>query len=86
MARRLARLGDKTTYGYVASATSSIIDGKKLALNGDRAWCNKCKGMFGIVGTARGWSEDSLFVGNGHRVACKCANNQVIATSDLFDE
>lgn len=30
MARRLARLGDKTTYGYVASATSSIIDGKKL--------------------------------------------------------
>lgn len=84
--RRLAKLSDKTTNGYVASATSSMIDGKNLALNGDKAWCNKCKGMFGIIGTARGWSEDSLFVGNGDRVACKCGNNQVIATSDLFDE
>lgn len=84
--RRLAKLGDKTTNGYVASATSSIIDGKNLARNGDKAWCNECKGMFGIVGTARGWSEDSLFVGNGDKVACKCGNHQVIATSDLFDE
>lgn len=84
--RRLAKLGDKTTNGYVASATSSMIDGKNLALNGDRAWCNKCKGMFGIIGTARGWSEGSLFVGNGDRVTCKCGDNQVIATSNLFDE
>ena len=46
MARRLARLGDKTTYGYVASATSSIIDGKKLALNGDRVTSAKgCSGL-----------------------------------------
>jgi len=38
MTRALARLGDKTTSsGEVISASSTIIEGRNIALNGDMA-------------------------------------------------
>lgn len=39
MTRALVRLGDKTTSGgEVISATSTIIEGRNISLNGDMAW------------------------------------------------
>ena len=82
MTRRLAKMGDKTTQGYIISASSSVFDEMKaLVRTGDKAWCNACKGGFEIAGTYTGWIDEHMLVGNGDRVICRCKNNQVFATS-----
>ena len=89
MTRALARLGDKTTSGgEVISASSTIIEERKIALNGDKAWCPKetCNGAFQISGTALHFVEDTFCVATGDRVLCNCKNNQVIGSTTLWVE
>ncbi|PLR32567.1 hypothetical protein CYR55_18445 [Chimaeribacter californicus] len=87
MARMLARLGNKTTQGYIVSATTSVYEGDlPLAQFGDLAWCNVCRGSFQMAATGTGWFEDGYFVANGDRVMCGCPNHTVCAESSFFDE
>ena len=87
MTRRLAKMGDKTAYGQIISATSTMFDhDKALVLSGDKAWCNNCKGSFPIFASHTGWIEDRMVVGDGDLVGCRCDNNRVFATSDYFGE
>lgn len=81
--KQLAKLGDKTTFGKIISASANISDENvKLAVDGDMAYCNNCKDSFPIVATYKGWiGEGKLVVGDGDTVLCKCKNNVVFATS-----
>lgn len=81
--KQLAKLGDKTSFGKIISASANISDeGVKLAVDGDMAYCNNCKDSFPIVATYKGWIGDGkLIVGDGDTVLCKCKNNVVFATS-----
>ncbi|EFB0111362.1 PAAR domain-containing protein [Salmonella enterica] len=59
MARALACLGDKTSYGEIISATASWFEGSKaIARTGDRASCSKCNGYFEILASAQDWAEE----------------------------
>ena len=89
MTRALVRLGDKTTSGgEVISASSTIIEERNIALNGDMAWCPKetCNGPFQINGTAYHFAEDRACVATGDRVLCNCKNNQVLGSTTLWVE
>jgi len=89
MTRALVRLGDKTTSGgEVISASSTIIEGRNIALNGDMAWCQKetCNGPFQINGTAYYFAEDKPCVATGDRVLCNCKNNQVLGSTTIWVE
>ncbi len=98
MSRALVRLGDKTTSGgEVISASSTIIEERHIALNGDMAWCPKetCNGPFQINGTAYHFVEDRACVATGDQVLCNCKSNQVLGSTtfwvedspgDLFEE
>lgn len=89
MTRGLVRLGDKTTSGgEVISASSTIIEKRSIALNGDMAWCPKetCNGPFQINGTAYYFAEDKACVATGDRVLCNCKNNQVLGSTTLWVE
>jgi len=81
--KQLAKLGDKTSFGKIVSASANISDENvKLAVDGDMAYCNNCKDSFPIVATYKGWIGDGkLVVGDGDTVLCKCKNNVVFATS-----
>jgi hypothetical protein len=72
----------------VISASSTIIEGRNIALNGDMAWCPKetCNGPFQINGTAYYFAEDKPCVATGDRVLCKCNNNQVLGSTTLWVE
>lgn len=89
MTRRLARLGDKTTSGgYIATATATIIEERKIALLGDTAYCpaETCKGFFEINGTAHHFLEDKSCVATGDQVLCNCKMNQVLGSTTLWAE
>lgn len=90
MGRQLARLGDKTTSGgEIISASSTIIEERNIALNGDEAWCPKdtCNGAFQIHGTAQHWGEAGKdCVATGDRVLCNCTMNQVMGSTALSVE
>ncbi|MEZ2576968.1 S-type pyocin domain-containing protein [Buttiauxella ferragutiae] len=89
MTRALVRLGDKTTSGgEVISASSTIIEERNIALNGDMAWCPKetCNGPFQINGTAYYFAEDKPCVATGDHVLCNCKNNQVLGSTTLWVE
>lgn len=89
MTRALVRLGDKTTSGgEVISASSTIIEERNIALNGDMAWCPKetCNGPFQINGTAYYFAEDKPCVATGDRVLCNCKNNQVLGSTTIWVE
>ncbi|OLS62227.1 hypothetical protein PSEMO_31380 [Pseudomonas putida] len=82
MARPLACLGDKTTYGQVLSATATWYEGDKpIVQTGDLARCDKCDGSFPIVGTAIDWCEDQPYVATGDRVACRCPDHVVYGST-----
>lgn len=54
MARALACLGDKTSYGEIISATATWFEGNKpIARTGDKASCSKCNGYFEILASAQ---------------------------------
>ncbi|WP_242080465.1 S-type pyocin domain-containing protein [[Pantoea] beijingensis] len=89
MTRALVRFGDKTTSGgEVISASSTIIEERNIALNGDMAWCPKetCNGPFQINGTAYYFSENKPCVATGDRVLCNCKNNQVLGSTTIWVE
>lgn len=89
MTRALVRLGDKTTSGgEVISASSTIIEGRNIALNGDMAWCPKdiCNGPFQINGTAYYFAENKPCVATGDQVLCNCKNNQVLGSTTIWVE
>ena len=89
MTRALVRLGDRTTSGgEVISASSMIIEGRNIALNGDMAWCPKetCNGPFQIIGTAYYFAEVKPCVATGDQVLCHCKNNQVLGSTTLWVE
>ncbi|MBU9846844.1 MULTISPECIES: PAAR domain-containing protein [Rahnella] len=85
--KKLALLGDKTTFGSIVSATSSFIDeGKKIVQSGDLASCSKCKNVFPINGTASGWINDGTKqVQDQDQVLCGCNDHKVFAQSVLLN-
>lgn len=49
--RGVIRLGDKTTHGgeVISAAQDFTVLGKKVAVEGDIAYCPKCKGKFPVL-------------------------------------
>lgn len=85
MSLALVRHGDPTTTrGFVTALSSTMFDeGKHVALHGDEATCGNCKGVFKIVGTGDGVSENNRnAVVHGDKVLCPCGKNRVIAGGD----
>lgn len=81
----IVRHGDPTTTGGNVVAYSSTMhdDGKKIALYGDQATCGTCKGLWSVVGTGEGVSEQGrVVVIDGDHVLCLCGKNRVIAGHD----
>ncbi|WP_423367678.1 PAAR domain-containing protein [Burkholderia sp. LMG 32019] len=85
MSRRAIRNGDATTTGgiVIAGASSIFVNNKHIALDGDKATCGNCEGMFPIAGSA------VSVVGNGRAVAvegdavlCPCGQNLLVAGND----
>lgn len=86
--RTLAKLGNKTRYGHIISASSTIFDEdyNPLVRAGDKAWCDVCKGAFEINATYTGFLEAGLIAGDGDLVLCHCKDNFVIAVSGFTGE
>lgn len=86
--RALAKLGNKTRYGHIVSASSTIFDEdhKPLVRAGDKAWCDVCKGAFEINATYTGFLEAGFIAGDGDLVLCHCKDNFVIAVSGFTGE
>ncbi|MGX5099294.1 PAAR domain-containing protein [Enterobacter cloacae] len=86
--RTLAKLGNKTRYGHIVSASSTIFDEdhNPLVRAGDKAWCDVCKGAFEINATYTGLLEAVFIAGDGDLVLCHCKDNFVIAMSGFTGE
>lgn len=86
MARALACLGDKTTYGQIISATASWYEGSKaIARTGDKASCSKCDGYFELLASAQDWAEEGrAYVATGDRVLCHCPDHYVYGSTTQF--
>jgi hypothetical protein len=86
--RTLAKLGNKTRYGHIVSASSTIFDEdhNPLVRAGDKAWCDVCKGAFEINATYTGLLEAGFIAGDGDLVLCHCKDNFVIAISGFTGE
>ncbi|WP_407437156.1 PAAR domain-containing protein [Lelliottia sp.] len=86
--RTLAKLGNKTRYGHIISASSTIFDEdhNPLVRAGDKAWCDVCKGAFEINATYTGLLEAGFIAGDGDLVLCHCKDNFVIAMSGFTGE
>lgn len=86
--RTLAKLGNKTRYGHIVSASSTIFDEdhNPLVRAGDKAWCDVCKGAFEINATYTGLLEAGFIAGDGDLVLCHCKDNFVIAMSGFIGE
>jgi uncharacterized Zn-binding protein involved in type VI secretion len=86
MRRAIVRHGDPTTTGGFVIALSSTMfdDGRRLALHGDEATCENCKGSFKIFGSGTGATENGrATVLYGDPVMCPCGKNKVFVASDL---
>lgn len=83
MARSLACLGDKTSYGSIVSATASWFEGSKaIAQTGDKASCSQCDGYFELLASAQGWIEEGhAYVASGDRVLCGCPDHYVFGSA-----
>ncbi|WP_249421787.1 PAAR domain-containing protein [Enterobacter sp. RHBSTW-00901] len=83
MARALACLGDKTSYGEIISATASWFEGSKaIARTGDKASCSKCNGYFEILASAQDWAEEGkAYAATGDRVLCRCPDHYVYGSA-----
>ena len=85
MSRRAISNGDATTTGgiVIAGTASIFVNNKHIALDGDKATCGNCEGMFPIAGSA------TSVVGRGRAVAvegdavlCPCGQNLLVAGDD----
>lgn len=71
--RGVIRLGDKTTHGgkVVQVASTSTVDGIRIARIGDKVVCPKCKGVYPIVEGELSCCDDGIPVAlHGHKTAC----------------
>lgn len=86
MARVLACLGDKTSYGEIISATASWFEGNKaIARTGDKASCRKCNGYFELLASAQDWAEGGrAYVATGDRVLCRCPDHYVFGSTTQY--
>ncbi len=86
MARALACLGDKTSYGEIISATASWFEGSKaIARTGDKASCSKCNGYFEILASAQDWAEEGkAYAATGDRVLCRCPDHYVFGSATQY--
>ncbi|KWN20370.1 PAAR domain-containing protein [Burkholderia ubonensis] len=85
MSRRAVRIGDPTTTGGIVISGSSNMfsNSKTIAVDGDKATCGNCEGMFPIVGSAvRVISDGRCMAFEGDAVLCPCGHNLLIAGSD----
>lgn len=86
MARALACLGDKTSYGEIISATASWFEGSKaIARTGDKASCSRCNGYFELLASAQDWAEEGrAYVASGDRVLCRCSDHYVFGSATQY--
>lgn len=87
---RLALKEDHTsTGGRVLGGSSNFYaeDGRPLALDGDKATCGNCKGLWPILGSAHDWMDEGRsMVKDLDPVHCPCGKNRVFASgSSPFD-
>lgn len=85
MSRRAVRNGDPTTTGgiVIASTSTMFSNSKHVALDGDKATCGNCDGVFPIRGSAVCLiSHERCVALEGDPVLCPCGNNLLIAGSD----
>jgi len=85
MSRRAIRNGDATTTGGIVISGSSNMfsNSKSIAVNGDKATCGNCEGMFPIAGSAVGMiSNGRCMALEGDAVLCPCGQNLLVAGSD----
>lgn len=87
---RLALKEDHTTTGGRVLGGSSDFyaeDGRPFALDGDKATCGNCKGLWPILGSAHDWMDkDCSMVKDLDPVHCPCGKNRVFASgSSPFD-
>jgi len=83
MARALACLDDKTSYGEIIPATASWPEGSKTtARTGDKASCRKCNGYFEILASAQDRAEEGkASAATGDRVLCRCPDHYVYGSA-----
>lgn len=87
---RLALKDDHTsTGGRILGGSSDFYaeDGRSFALDGDKATCGNCKGLWPILGSARNWMDNGRsMVKDLDPVHCPCGKNLVFASgSSPFD-
>lgn len=85
MSRRAVRNGDPTTTGgiVIAGASNMFSNNKHVALDGDKATCGNCDGVFPIAGSAvRMICHGRCIALEGDAVLCPCGKNLLIAGSD----
>lgn len=87
---RLALKEDHTTTGGRVLGGSSDFyaeDGRPFALDGDKATCGNCQGLWPILGSAHDWMDDGRsMVKDLDPVHCPCGKNRVFASgSSPFD-
>ncbi|WP_306795563.1 MULTISPECIES: PAAR domain-containing protein [unclassified Burkholderia] len=85
VSRRAVRNGDPTTTGgiVIAGTSNMFSNNKHVALDGDKATCGNCDGVFPIAGSAvRMICHGRCIALEGDAVLCPCGKNQLIAGSD----
>ncbi|KDB09615.1 PAAR repeat-containing protein [Burkholderia sp. lig30] len=85
MTRRAIRDGDATTTGgiVIAGASTIFANNRQVALDGDKATCGNCEGLFPIAGSAVSviGTGRALAV-EGDAVLCPCGQNRLVAGND----
>jgi hypothetical protein len=83
---RLALKEDHTsTGGRVMGGSSDFYaeDGRPFALDGDKATCGNCKGLWPILGSAHDWMDEGRsMVKDLDPVHCPCGKNRVFASAN----
>jgi PAAR motif len=83
---RLALKEDHTTTGgrvLGGSADQYAEDGRPFALDGDKATCGNCKGLWPILGSAHDWMDRGRsMVKDLDPVHCPCRKNRVFASGN----
>jgi uncharacterized Zn-binding protein involved in type VI secretion len=83
---RLALKEDHTTTGgrvLGGSADQYAEDGRPFALDGDKATCGNCKGLWPILGSAHDWMDQGRsMVKDLDPVHCPCGQNRVFASGN----
>jgi hypothetical protein len=83
---RLALKEDHTTTGGRVLGGSSdqyAEDGRPFALDGDKATCGNCKGLWPLLGSAHDWMDQGRpMVKDLDPVHCPCGKNRVFASGN----